>query len=120
MDRRAFLRRASLVAAGTVAADQLDILDRLGCVRSLFPGFGAWPVAFNPPTPTDTLSYIGEPHHVSIATTSADLDAMFREAYIPAYVAYFKSQLAGMDAFNRVMQKPMQGGRILNPYTYRG
>jgi hypothetical protein len=35
------MQRAGLVAAGAVAADQLELLDRLGWVRSLFPGWGA-------------------------------------------------------------------------------
>lgn len=40
MNRREFLRRAALIAAGAVAADQLELLDRLGWTRSLFPGVG--------------------------------------------------------------------------------
>ena len=41
MDRRKFLRNASLIAAGVVAADQLEILERLTWKRRLFvnPGF---------------------------------------------------------------------------------
>lgn len=38
MDRRSFLRACSLVAAGVIAADQLEILDRLA-PRSLFAGW---------------------------------------------------------------------------------
>jgi hypothetical protein len=38
MDRRDFLRRASLVAAGLVAADQLELLERLMFKRRLWPG----------------------------------------------------------------------------------
>lgn len=41
MNRRDFLRRAALVAAGAVAADQLELLDRLGWVRRLFSGWRA-------------------------------------------------------------------------------
>lgn len=41
MNRRDFLRRASMIAAGAVAADQLELLDRLGWVRRFFPGFGS-------------------------------------------------------------------------------
>lgn len=37
MDRREWLKRAALIATGTVAADQLELLDRLGWVRRLFP-----------------------------------------------------------------------------------
>lgn len=38
MNRRDFLRRTSAVAAGVVAADQIDLLDRLGWKRRFFPG----------------------------------------------------------------------------------
>ncbi len=38
MDRRRFLRNAVLLAAGTVAADQLDLLERLNWKRTLFLG----------------------------------------------------------------------------------
>ena len=38
MDRRSFLRRAALVAAGAVAGDQLEVLDRLTHRRRVFPG----------------------------------------------------------------------------------
>lgn len=41
MNRRDFLRRASLVAAGAVAADQLDLIERLGWRRKFFPGWSA-------------------------------------------------------------------------------
>jgi hypothetical protein len=41
MDRRQFLRRAALVASGAVAADQLELLDRLGWVRRWFAGWRA-------------------------------------------------------------------------------
>lgn len=37
MNRRDFFKKASIVAAGIVAADQLEILDRLGWTRKLFP-----------------------------------------------------------------------------------
>lgn len=36
MDRRAFLHRAALIAAGVIAADQIDLLERLA-PRRLFP-----------------------------------------------------------------------------------
>lgn len=39
MERREFLRRSTLIAAGVVAADQLEILDRLGWTRTLFSGW---------------------------------------------------------------------------------
>lgn len=39
MNRRDFLRRSALLAAGVVAADQMDLLDRLGWKRKLFPGW---------------------------------------------------------------------------------
>jgi len=37
MNRRDFLRRSAILTAGVVAVDQLEILDRLGWTRSLFP-----------------------------------------------------------------------------------
>lgn len=40
MDRRAFLRGASLIAAG-VAVDQLELVERLGWTRRFFPGWRA-------------------------------------------------------------------------------
>jgi hypothetical protein len=46
MDRRTWLRNAALIAAGAVAADQLDLLERLTWRRRFFPGadIGArWP-----------------------------------------------------------------------------
>jgi hypothetical protein len=39
MNRRDFLQRAALVAAGTVAVDQLGLLDRLGWKRRFFGGW---------------------------------------------------------------------------------
>jgi hypothetical protein len=39
MERRDFFRRAALVAAGVVAADQLDLLERLTWKRRFFPGW---------------------------------------------------------------------------------
>lgn len=39
MNRRDLLRRASLLAAGAVAADQLELIERLGWTRRLFPGW---------------------------------------------------------------------------------
>lgn len=39
MDRRQFLRNAAIIAAGVVAADQLELLERLA-PRRIFP---AWP-----------------------------------------------------------------------------
>jgi hypothetical protein len=43
MDRRDFLRRAGLIAAGAVAADQLDLIERMGWRRKLFPGWSPPP-----------------------------------------------------------------------------
>lgn len=40
MDRRRFLRSAALVAAGVIAADQLEVADRLGWTRKLFAAWG--------------------------------------------------------------------------------
>ena len=38
MNRREWLRGAALISAGVVAADQLDLLDRLGWTRRFFAG----------------------------------------------------------------------------------
>ena len=38
MDRREWLRSAALIAAGVVAADQLELVERLGWKRRFFPG----------------------------------------------------------------------------------
>ena len=46
MDRRRFLRRAALIAAGAVAADQIELLERLTWRRRFFPGWSpasSWP-----------------------------------------------------------------------------
>lgn len=37
--RREFLRRAAILTAGVVAADQLELVERLGWKRTLFPSF---------------------------------------------------------------------------------
>lgn len=39
MDRRRFLRNATIAAVGVVAADQLELLERLGWTRRLFAGW---------------------------------------------------------------------------------
>jgi hypothetical protein len=39
MDRRRFFRNSAILAAGLVAADQLELLDRLGWERKLFSGW---------------------------------------------------------------------------------
>lgn len=39
MNRRDFLKRLGLVAAGVAAADQLEIIERLGWKRRFFQGF---------------------------------------------------------------------------------
>lgn len=39
MNRRDFLRRASFAASGIVAADQFELLDRMGWVRRFFASF---------------------------------------------------------------------------------
>ncbi len=44
MDRRLFLRNSALIAAGAVALDQLEILDRLNWKRTLHPGADIRPV----------------------------------------------------------------------------
>jgi hypothetical protein len=37
VNRRDWLKKAAIIASGVVAADQLEILDRLGWTRTLFP-----------------------------------------------------------------------------------
>lgn len=37
MDRRLFLKRSAIIATGAIAADQLELLERLTHVRRLFP-----------------------------------------------------------------------------------
>jgi hypothetical protein len=39
VNRREWMRNAALLAAGVVAADQLEIVERLGWKRRLFPGW---------------------------------------------------------------------------------
>lgn len=39
MNRRDWLRRTALIATGVVAADQLELLEKLTWKRTLFPGF---------------------------------------------------------------------------------
>ena len=46
MQRREFFRRSAIVAAGVVAADQLDLLGRLGWVRKFFAGADLTPRRF--------------------------------------------------------------------------
>jgi hypothetical protein len=71
------LRRASGYKTGAVAADQLEILDRLGWVRSLFAGWGTRPVVFRPPT---------DEHTYSLITTNADWTALLRETYSASFI----------------------------------
>jgi hypothetical protein len=46
VNRREFLRRAAVVAAGSVAVDQLELLDRLGWKRTLFASAPLQPRTF--------------------------------------------------------------------------
>lgn len=59
MNRRDFLQRAGLIAAGAVAADQLDLLDRLGWRRRFFPGWSR--SAFDGAQDTTWLSFEAVP-----------------------------------------------------------
>jgi hypothetical protein len=43
MNRRDFLRRSALIAAGAVAADQLELIERLGWRRKFFAGWTPQP-----------------------------------------------------------------------------
>jgi hypothetical protein len=60
MDRRRFLRNGLLVAGGAIAADQLELADRLGWTRRLFPG-----------------ADVGRP----VTTTEQELNALLRRVY---------------------------------------
>lgn len=46
MNRRLFLRNAGLLAAGVVAADQLELVERLGRTRRLFAGWRGIPTLY--------------------------------------------------------------------------
>lgn len=70
MDRRSFLRRAAIVASGAIAADQLDLIDRLGWVRRLFTT-GGW-------RRDPWLAHIDD--HRRIVTT-AEWDSLLKEVY---------------------------------------
>jgi hypothetical protein len=55
MDRRAFLRRSAVVAGGVVAADQVELLEKLGgWVRRFFPSAAVAPSPFG----QSTLEYV--------------------------------------------------------------
>lgn len=41
MNRREFARRAALIVAGVAAADQLELVEKLGWKRRFFPGWGS-------------------------------------------------------------------------------
>lgn len=56
MDRRDFLAKCALIAAGSIAADQLDILDRLFWRRKSFPSAAL----VRPVTATEVLARIEE------------------------------------------------------------
>lgn len=93
MNRRDFLRRSSLIAAGVVAADQLEILERVG--RRVFPGFGAGVRTLSP------------------GITSAQWDAVLRENYgrpcIEAMLSVespFKAKLEGRKLRGAVYREP--------------
>jgi hypothetical protein len=62
MNRRDFLRRSALITAGVVAADQLELVERLGWTRKLFPGW----------RPADRFGYYDMPR----ATIPPDGDVM--------------------------------------------
>jgi len=71
MNRRDFLRRSAVVATGAVAADQLEILEKLGgWARKFFPGFGSGRDAFE--------SWHRGP---SLTVMQAEWDHLLREVY---------------------------------------
>lgn len=59
MDRRSFLRNSALLAAGTIAADQLDLIERLGWKRKFFPG-----ASFGPDIQVDDLIHMRDLYRV--------------------------------------------------------
>jgi hypothetical protein len=105
LDRRSFLRRAALVAGGVVAADQLEILDRLGWVRSLFPGWRAT-------TSGRALLTLAEQPFV---TSLAHWDALLRESYLHTDIVAaintatpFKAKLGMGRTPKRLTEKPRE------------
>lgn len=62
MDRRAFLRGASLITAGIVAADQLALLEKLTWTRTMFP----------------SAEIVAAP---GLPITQSELDALLKQAY---------------------------------------
>lgn len=72
MNRREFLRNAAIIAAGTIAVDQLELLERLAPRRLLFNGadFRTW----------DTCSRV---------FTHKMLDDMIKEVYCAPTLALF-------------------------------
>lgn len=87
MNRREFLRRSAIIAAGVIAADQLELLERLS-PRRLFPGADFTPIADSPFGPLVTREI----------TTTAELDRLIKEVYSqPLYSA----SLGDMEFFER-------------------
>lgn len=54
MNRRLFLRHAALLTASVVAADQMDIVERLGWTRRLFAGWRGIPTLYGDGIHDDT------------------------------------------------------------------
>ena len=88
MNRRDFLRRSALVAAGAVAGDQLELLERVG--RRFFPGFGAGV------------------HRGPYTITSAQWDALLRESYLAA-------DIEAMTLLETPFKAKLEGKKILGP-----
>lgn len=66
MDRRAFLRRAAIASSGIVAADQLELLDRLGWVRRFF----------------NSILLPSSPHRGPFTVTHAQWNELLQESYV--------------------------------------
>lgn len=71
MNRRDFLRRSALIAVGVVAADQIELLERLA-PRRLWPSIGMEPIGVVTARGGGTVT-------VTYASTS-ELQALYRQA----------------------------------------
>lgn len=78
MNRRAFLRNIALIGGGVVAADQLELLDRLGWVRTMFPSAGLQ--SGRAPLAMDTELVAAQT--MPAIFTKSDWDRLLRENYI--------------------------------------
>jgi hypothetical protein len=86
MDRRQFLKRAALIAAGAVAADQLELFDRLGWKRKFFPGFSSsYPLIL----PSNEAWYVTKEYALSMMVTEEMAKDDKRFPSIEAFMNHF-------------------------------